>query len=115
MLEECATKFKSEKEAKEMEQKDAFKALGWGSFFWVWDAAWPINERTKPGKNMTGFKGTVTLLWPYNNRGKPDPQKKGKLAQGVTHLAKVLKTTPIDSFQLNEDEVAEYIIAVFGT
>merc|ERR1712032_1575260 len=110
VLEEYATKFKNEKVAKAMETENIMKASGMGSFLWVFDGAFPNNGNYTPGKNMEGFKGKVTLLWPFNNRGKHDPQHKTTLARTAGVFAKALKTKPIDSFQLSDDDVAELIV-----
>ena len=98
-------------------KKDMMKAMGMGTFMWICDDTYPKSDINawKPGKNMAGFKGKATLLWPYNNRGKPDPQKKySRNASCLPLLSKALKTTPIDSFQFNDEDVAEHIVASFG-
>jgi len=111
VLEEHVTKFKTEKAAKEMETRDMMRACGMGSFLWIFDSAFPTGGDYKPGKNMEGFKGKVTLLWPFNNRGKPDPRQKGWNAKAVAGFAKALRTKAIDSFQMSDADVAEYIVA----
>lgn len=111
VLEEHATKFKTEKLAKEMEKNDVFKAMGMGAFMWIFDNG---QDFKTVGKNMQGFKGKAKLLWPFNSRAKPDPQQKGVNAKAAGYFAKALKTTPIDSFQLSDDDVAGHIAAGFA-
>ena len=98
----------------EKEKLDAFKIMGLGSFSWIWDNACPTQGDMKAGKNMDGFKGKATLLWPYNKQGKHDPQHKNvwmvKVAAGI---GKALKTTPVDSYLMTDDDVASHIESCF--
>jgi len=112
VLEEFATKL-GPREFKELQTKDAMRAAGCGYFMWIWDGVFPSNGDWKPGKNMEGFKGKATLLWPFQTAGKHTPQLKGWTAKLPCAVAKAFKTTPVDSYLMCHDDVANQIESCF--
>ena len=123
-----------EKGYKDMMKRDPNAAFNLGYFLWFFDGDFanmtkdpkpnpnsnpnpnPMTKDPKPGKNLTGFKGKVTFLWPFHCNGRHDPtMKRNKWAIHMTNaVAKVLKTTAIDSYLLTESDVAQHIKTAFA-
>eukprot|EP00929_Paragymnodinium_shiwhaense_P040585 TRINITY_DN21171_c0_g1_i2.p1 TRINITY_DN21171_c0_g1~~TRINITY_DN21171_c0_g1_i2.p1 ORF type:complete len:299 (+),score=57.65 TRINITY_DN21171_c0_g1_i2:125-1021(+) len=88
--------------------------LGGNTFNWIFDFTIPKSMDSVPlGANMRGFKGKSVLLFPFVCAGKHDPKvaktwSGGKMA---AWYSKVLKTTPIDNYLMDEADVASKIVA----
>ena len=104
------------KEAKELEKSDMMAAAGLGSFIWMFDGVFPSDPAMPAGTNMKGFKGKAVMLWPFQIQGKHVEKEKimkgwpGKVLNG---FAKVLKTTPVDSYLMDDNDVADQIMSCF--
>jgi len=85
-----------------------------GPFLWIFDSTFPKTLDGKPGTNMNGFKGKVVLLWPFHAKGKHDATKKSAAAKIAQMYGKALKTQPIDSFVMSEDDLAGTIAGSFS-
>ena len=66
----------------------------------------------KPGANLKGMKGKVTFLWPMCSKGRHDP--KGRISPWTLRMgelyARLLKSKPIDSYLLKDNDVATLIV-----
>eukprot|EP00746_Dinoflagellata_sp_MGD_P019261 gnl/MRDRNA2_/MRDRNA2_14474_c0_seq1.p1 gnl/MRDRNA2_/MRDRNA2_14474_c0~~gnl/MRDRNA2_/MRDRNA2_14474_c0_seq1.p1 ORF type:complete len:278 (+),score=57.34 gnl/MRDRNA2_/MRDRNA2_14474_c0_seq1:34-834(+) len=85
------------------------------SFLWFFDGTVPKTMDGTPGKNMQGFKGKVKLLWPMCSKGRHDPNGRSGILKVAEMFGKVVKTVPIDSYNMNDDDVAEHISACMRT
>ena len=70
-------------------------------------------EENKRAVNCKGL-GKLTLLFPCNNGGRPDPKKKGMMSSMGTKIAAALKTELIDSWKMPADELAKHVLKAAG-
>merc|ERR1712048_655424 len=98
---------------KRMKKDPGYAMQEWmGPFLWCFDSTFPKNLDGKPGKNMKGFKGKVSLLWPYQTKGKADPKGRLSAAGKIADMyGKVLKTKPVDSYRFDDVKVAQIVCA----
>jgi hypothetical protein len=101
-----------EKQYKERVKKDPNYVMQgmMGPFLWFFDGTYPKNLDGKGGKNMQGFKGKATLLWPLHNKGKHDPRESTATFKFGQNIAKVVNTKLVDSFPMGDQEVAAEIL-----
>eukprot|EP00927_Polykrikos_kofoidii_P012668 TRINITY_DN15488_c0_g1_i1.p1 TRINITY_DN15488_c0_g1~~TRINITY_DN15488_c0_g1_i1.p1 ORF type:complete len:1146 (+),score=209.29 TRINITY_DN15488_c0_g1_i1:69-3506(+) len=97
-----------EKESKEAMRKGDMSVFG-GAFQWFFDGAFPSQKDPPPGKNMKGWKWKTDFLWPCHNNGKPDTRKTGMMSKLGTWYVRIAKGNMIDSFTLNDNDIATLI------
>jgi len=117
VIEERSQKM-DEKAYKAQMKKDPNSAFGFGAFLWFYDGDYAnltSGKEVKLGKNMAGWKGKATFLWPFQNKGRHDPRGKSSWGAKMGNMfAKAVKTEAIDSYHLTEADVAKHIAAGFS-
>eukprot|EP00438_Fugacium_kawagutii_P030620 Skav206076 [mRNA] locus=scaffold1771:207792:210526:+ [translate_table: standard] len=104
-----------EKQYKARMKKDPNFALQeyMGPWLWFYDGTFPKSlDGSVVGNNVKGFKGKVLFLWPYHSKGRHDPPPRVTTCSKIAELySKALKTKPVDSYLLNDADVAARIVA----
>merc|ERR1712176_134239 len=98
---------------KRMKKDPGYAMQEWfGPFLWCFDSTFPKNMDGKPGNNMKGFKGKVSLLWPYQTKGKAEKNGKSSAVGKMAEMyGKVLKAKPIDSYKFDDSKVVGHILS----